>query len=115
MYRLPRFFNAPWVFLVFALIGSEWAFLSANQPQVVTFDQQRLMGRFVAQLSAHTLSKEVLREKTDRFSSALKTSLALFAKTHHVLVLNSSDVLAGERDITSSIEKDIVRLMKTPS
>ena len=114
MHRLPRFFNASQVFLVLALVGSFCALHCANTPQVVTFDQQQLMGRFVAQLSAHTLTKEGLREKTDRFSLALKTSLNAYAKTHRVLVLKSSDVLAGERDITSCIEQDIARLMRKP-
>ena len=115
MHRLPRFFNVPKVCLVLALVGGFIAMFCTNTPQVVTFNQQQLMGRFVAQLSAHTLTKEALREKTDRFSLALKTSLCAYAKSHRVLVLNSSDVLAGEHDITPRIEQDIARLMRRSS
>ena len=115
MHGLPRFFNAPKVCWVLVLLGSTCAMHRPDTPQVVTFNQQRLMGRFVAQLSTHTLTEEGLREKTDQFSSALKTSLAAYAKTHGVLVLKSSDVLAGERDITPQIEQDIAHHMRTKS
>ena len=109
--RLPRILPS-FVMLALALILSGWAVFSVSTPQVVTFDQPKLMARFVGQLSAHALSDEALRGKTEKFSTALKVSLNAYAKTHHVLVFNASDVLAGERDITSRIESDIARYMR---
>ena len=110
-----RFFNAPRVFGVLTLIGMGWVTYLASTPQVVTFDQPKLMARFVGQLSAHTLTDDLLREKTDRFSRALNTRLNAYAQTHHVLVLSASQVLAGEHDITPEIEQAIARDMRGAS
>ncbi len=108
----PRFFYAPWVFGVLALLGMGWVIYLASTPQVVTFDQPKLMARFVGQLSAHTLTDAMLREKTDQFSRALNTRLNAYAKAHHVLVLSASQVLAGENDITPQIEEAIAYDMR---
>lgn len=104
--------NPSFVLFSIAIIISGWAAFLAHTPQVVTFDQPKLKARFVGQLSAHALSDEALRGKTDTFSAALKASLNAYAKAHHVLVFNASDVLAGERDITGRIERDIARYMR---
>lgn len=109
--RLPQT-NASVVLCALAVIISGWALFSARTSQVVTFNQPKLMARFVGQLSAHALSDGALREKTDQFTTALNVSLSTYAKAHHVLVLNASDVLAGERDITASIESDVARRMR---
>lgn len=109
--RLPHV-KPDYVALAFVAVLSGWAVFSAHTPHVVTFDKPKLMARFVGQLSAHALSDEALRGKTEQFSAALKMSLNAYAKAHHVLVLNAADVLAGERDITANIERDIARYMR---
>ena len=108
----PPHVSPSFVLWVLTAIISGWAVYSARMPQVVTFDLPKLMARFVGQLSAHALSDEALRGKTEQFSAALKASLNAYAKAHHVLVFNAADVLAGARDITPSIESDIAHHMR---
>ena len=111
MHRLFMFKRSS-ALLMLAVALSGWAMYLACIPQVVTFDRSILMARFVGQLSRHALSDEVLRGKTETFSTALSLSLNAYAKAHHVLVFNAADVLAGARDITPHIERDIARYMR---
>ena len=107
LYASAIFFIA-WLMLAAILFVAYKGSLS----YVVTFNQSKLVARFVGQLSAHTLSDETLAKKTDDFSAVLKTALSDYTKTHHVLVLDSADVIAGQNDITDAIGIMVAERMK---
>lgn len=106
-----------------AIFSIAWLILAAilfvaykeSLTYVVTFNQPRLVARFVGQLSAHTLSDSALAKKTDAFGAALKTALTDYTRTHHVLVLDSADVIAGQNDITDAIGIMVAERMKPSS
>jgi len=106
-------FSIAWIILAGSLFFI--TFKATLSCCVMTFNQPRLVARFVGQLSAHTLSDEALAKKTDAFSAALKTALTDYTSTHHVLVLDSADVLSGENDITDAIAVMVAERMKTSS
>lgn len=85
------------------------------KPTVVTFDKKKVVAQFVSQLSQHSLSDKVLAQKTKQFSQALHGELNAYSDSHHVLILNQSDVLAGYRDITPFIMRCVADQMRGQS
>jgi len=98
--------------LLLSLSALILAGVSMHQASVVTFNKKALVGRFVGQLSTLSLSDEGLREKTAAFSAALTESVNDYAHSHHVLILEDKRVLAGSRDVTAVIARDVSRRMR---
>ncbi len=92
-----------WLGIIFVL---GWIIMNTYyglKPEVVTVNKQAVMARFVGQVSHLTLTDAELTEKTTRFGHALKGALNDYALMHQVIILDESTVLAGRRDVTSSI------------
>jgi type-F conjugative transfer system protein TrbI len=103
---LPTFIS------MFVCIFSGFIGYQMHQASVVTFDKKALVGRFVSQLSALSLSDDALRTKTDAFGVALTKSLTEYAQRNQVLILDKQQVLAGQNDITPRIAHDVARHMR---
>lgn len=73
------------------------------KPQVVIFNQDRVLKQFVLQMSHHHFSEEQLQQKTMQFGQNLKVSLHEYAKKQHVVILNQQNTLAGGFDITDEV------------
>jgi len=63
-----------------------------------------LMSEFVAQISRHKLSDDVLLNKTQTFAQALKDVLANYAANQHVLIMDKKNILSGGEDVTLKIQ-----------
>lgn len=63
-----------------------------------------LMREFVAQISRHKLSDDVLLNKTQTFAQALKEVLADYAVNEHVLIMDKKNTLSGGEDVTLKIQ-----------
>lgn len=83
-------------------------------PALVTFDKARVLGLFVRQLSARTLSDEHIAQTTNHFNDALQHSINAYAARHHVVIMQRSNVMAGGRDITDDIVQMLSQHMQEP-
>lgn len=83
-------------------------------PSIVTFDKARVLGLFVRQLSARTLSDKHIAQTTSHFNGALQRSISTYAARHHVVIVQRSNVLAGGRDITDDIVQALSQHMQEP-
>ena len=79
---------------------------------VVTFDKTRVVSKFIAELSAHHVSNEVIKKKTIQFGRALKETLNDYATTQHVLVIDKSQVLVSNCDRTDDIAARLASAMR---
>ena len=101
--------------LMVCLLWGMHTSLAQENPSVVTFNQEVINRKFVAQLSQYNLSDEMIRVKTDAFKKALDGALRDYAAKHHALVMNEKNVIAGARDATDAILQLIADHMRTSS
>jgi len=84
----------------------------ALKPQVVSFNQDRVLKQFVLQMSQKNLTDAALKQKTDEFSQNLNASLAEYADIHHVIIINQKAVVAGKKDISDEVLKLLVKKLQ---
>lgn len=110
---IARYFERlQWVLIAILFVLFVFHILKAQPSNVVTFDKARVVSKFIAELSAHHVSDEVIKQKTVQFGRALKETLNDYATTQHVLVLDKSQVLASNCDKTDDIAARLASAMR---
>lgn len=89
-----------------------WMKPSSN---VVTIDLNHIKGQFIHQLALHHASNESVKRSGEAFNRKLKGVLDAYAKSHHVIILDSIHVLSSGRDITESIVPLLAAAMRGES
>lgn len=101
-----------WVLIVMLVVLSVFHIFKPAPSNVVTFDKARVVSKFIAELSAHHVSDEVIKQKTVQFGRALKEALNDYATTQHVLVIDKSQVLVSNCDRTDEIAAQLASAMR---
>lgn len=90
-----------------ALLLIQW-----QQPVTVAFDMKGTVDQFMTQTAQHQLTQEQSDELTLRFTTALDASLRDYQRRHDALILVSPSVVAGVKDITADIQRDVAAQMR---
>lgn len=90
-----------------ALLLIQW-----QQPVTVAFDMKGTVDQFMTQTAQHQLTQEQSDALTLRFTTALDASLRDYQHRHDALILVSPSVVAGVKDITADIQRDVARQMR---
>lgn len=90
------------------LIGLFWFW--PHSSSIVTFNATEVRGKFIRQLAEHRASVEQVSKRSHAFKHRLNAVLAEYARSHHVVIVDSQSVLAGSKDITADI---LLRLTPT--
>ncbi|MDP3562612.1 MAG: TrbI F-type domain-containing protein [Legionellaceae bacterium] len=101
-----------WVLIAVLFVLSVFHIFKPVPSNVVTFDKARVVSKFIAELSAHHVSDEVIKQKSAQFGRALKETLNNYATTHHVLVMDKSQVLVSNCDRTDDIAARLASAMR---
>ena len=83
-----------------------------QQPVTVAFDMKGTVDQFMTQTAAHQLTQAQSDVLTLRFTTALDASLHDYQHRHDALILVTPSVVAGVKDITSDIQRDVARQMR---
>ncbi|MGA5657868.1 type-F conjugative transfer system protein TrbI [Rahnella contaminans] len=83
-----------------------------QQPVTVAFDMKGTVDQFMTQTAQHQLTQEQSDALTLRFTTALDASLRDYQHRHDALILVSPSVVAGVKDITADIQRDVARQMR---
>lgn len=83
-----------------------------QQPLTVAFDMKGTVDQFMTQTAQHQLTQEQSDVLTLRFTTALDASLRDYQHRHHALILVSPSVVAGVKDITADIQRDVAGRMR---
>lgn len=97
-----------------ALMGLALVWLKPSS-NVVTIDLNHIKGQFIHQLALHHASNESVKKSSETFNRKLKGVLDVYAKSHHVIILDSVHVLSSSRDITESIVPLLAAAMRGAS
>lgn len=81
-------------------------------PVTVAFDMKGTVDQFMTQTAQHQLTQEQNDALTLRFTTALDASLRDYQHRHDALILVSPSVVAGVKDITADIQRDVARQMR---
>ena len=84
-----------------------------QQPVTVAFDMKGTVDQFMTQTAQHQLTQRESDVLTLRFTTALDVSLHDYQRRHDALILVSPSVVAGVKDITADIQRDVARQMRT--
>lgn len=84
-----------------------------QQPVTVAFDMKGTVDQFMTQTAQHQLTQGENDVLTLRFTTALDVSLHDYQRRHDALILVSPSVVAGVKDITADIQRDVARQMRT--
>lgn len=84
-----------------------------QQPVTVAFDMKGTVDQFMTQTAQHQLTQGKSDALTLRFTTALDVSLHDYQRRHDALILVSPSVVAGVKDITADIQRDVARQMRT--
>ncbi len=84
-----------------------------QQPVTVAFDMKGTVDQFMTQTAQHQLTQGESDVLTLRFTTALDVSLHDYQRRHDALILVSPSVVAGVKDITADIQRDVARQMRT--
>ncbi len=95
-----------------AVLALVWMKPSSN---LVTVDLNHIKGQFIHQLAIHHASNENVKKASETFNRHLKNVLDAYAKSHHVVILDSAHVLSSDRDVTDSIISLLAKAMRAPS
>lgn len=103
-----------WLMIVgtIAVLALVWMKPSSN---VVTIDLNHIKGQFIHQLALHHASNENVKRSSETFNRKLKGVLDAYAKSHHVVILDSVHVLSSGRDITASVVPLLATAMRGAS
>lgn len=82
-----------------------------RQQDIVSFDLQSTQSQFIEQLAHTKLSHQAQVRLSKRFSRALSDSVNQYAAQHRSVVLVKAAVIAGVKDITPDIQKQISKRM----
>ncbi|MEN4909849.1 type-F conjugative transfer system protein TrbI [Rahnella bonaserana] len=83
-----------------------------QQPVTVAFDMKGTVDQFMTQTAQHQLTQGESDVLTLRFTTALDVSLHDYQRRHDALILVSPSVVAGVKDITADIQRDVARQMR---
>jgi conjugal transfer pilin signal peptidase TrbI len=83
-----------------------------QQPLTVAFDMKGTVDQFMTQTAQHQLTQEQSDALTLRFTTALDASLRGYQRRHDALILVSPSVVAGVKDITADIQRDVAGRMR---
>jgi len=90
-----------------ALLLIQW-----QAPVTVAFDMKGTVDQFMTQTAQHQLTQEQSDALTERFTTALDASLKDYQHRHDALILVAPSVVAGVKDITADIQRDVARQMR---
>ncbi|AWK15132.1 type-F conjugative transfer system protein TrbI [Candidatus Fukatsuia symbiotica] len=93
-----------------ALLLIQW-----QSPVIVTFDMKETVDSFMDQSAKTRLSPAQTDPLVDRFTHVLNASLAEYQKTQQAIILVTPAVVSGAHDITTTIQQDIARRMRSGS
>lgn len=101
-------------FLIFALtLVNIVIYYHQPQSQIVLFDENIIKSRLIRQLAEHKASLLQVNIATKKFNAALNLVLKKYALNHRVIILNKNMTLAGGKDITTQIAKDVSLAMRS--
>ncbi|MFP3773654.1 type-F conjugative transfer system protein TrbI [Legionella pneumophila serogroup 1] len=101
---------------VLAVFGMFTAFYGVSpQKSIVTFDKEVVQGQFIRQLAEIKATESQVEQSTRRFNEVLNKVLVDTAQQKKVIILRSSDVLAGGIDITDEVRMRLSQAMRNKS
>jgi hypothetical protein len=81
-------------------------------PRIATVDITGIANRFVAQEAKQNLPANILKQRVNAFGQALESSVDLVAKQKKLVLMPKEAVMAGAKDITGVVEKDVQASLK---
>lgn len=96
------------------MLATLWLALSAYlmPTKLVSFNLAKVRGQFIYQLAELKLSAEKVKEKSARFTNAMRQVLTNYAKTKRVVIMAPQNLLAGADDVTAEIASLIALEMR---
>lgn len=88
------------------------AYFISSQRRVVYFNVSAIKANLIHQLAIHQASDEQVNATTQRFRKNLEEVLHQYARRHDVMIIDSQFVIAGGKDVTSQITKDLSLAMR---
>lgn len=82
---------------------------------VVSFDKEKVTGKFIRQLAIHHASELQVNAATLQFKNRLRTSLSTYSKKHHVVIVEKKFQMVGAVDVTHTIEREVAAAMRAKS
>ncbi|MDE1188831.1 MAG: type-F conjugative transfer system protein TrbI [Pantoea sp.] len=115
----PSFLHSRWLCagvagLLMAVISAGVSVLvvQSSQRDTVVFDMKGTIDAFKQQTAQTALSREAADTLTQRFSTALNSSLSGWQEKHDSVIMVKGAVVSGGTDITPVIQADIARQMQ---
>ncbi|HFE6348862.1 TPA: type-F conjugative transfer system protein TrbI [Legionella pneumophila] len=99
-----------------AVFGVVYGFYGASpQKSIVVFDEEAVQGQFIRQLAEIKATESQVEQSTRRFNEVLNKVLVDTAQQKKIIILRSSDVLAGGIDITDEVRMKLSKAMRNKS
>ena len=83
------------------LMGLFWFW--PHSTSIVTFNATEVRGKLIRQLAEHKASIDQASKASTAFKHRLNSVLTEYARSHHVVIIDSQSVLAGTKDVTADI------------
>lgn len=101
---------------VLAVFGVLMVFYGVSpQKSIVVFDKEEVLSQFIRQLAEIKATESQVEQSTRRFNEVLDKVLLDTAQQKKVIILRSSDVLAGGIDITDEVRMKLSHAMRHKS
>lgn len=97
----------------FVLAGMFYCMTPKND--ISFFDKEAVQGQFIRQLAEIKATESQVEQSTRRFNEVLNKVLVDTAQQKKVIILRSSDVLAGGIDITDEVRMRLSQAMRNKS
>lgn len=101
--------------LTFVLLGLMGMPHREPKLSVVSFDEAAIKAQLIAQLAQKKLSDEQIGLISQKFKERLSKVLNNYASQKQVVIVNASLVVAGGKDITKTIAKELSQAMREAS
>lgn len=86
-------------------------FIAPQKPAIATVDVTRMVNQFVQAQIKLNLPKQELQQRVKTFGAQLETTLNAVAKKQKVVLVPSEAVIAGGKDLTPLVQKDLEHLL----
>lgn len=82
---------------------------------VVSFDARKINGQFIRQLALHKATEDQVVRASLQFKTLLGKTVKSYSQKHHVVILDSTVLVAGGHDVTDAIAKELANAMRATS
>ncbi len=96
-----------YVALSLVLMTLGLVYLMTPSVSIVTFNAHEVQGKLIRQLAEHAASDDQVQKMNMAFKQHLNQVLSEYARSHHVVIMESRSVLAGAKDVTSELLRQL--------